>query len=867
MRVYCTNPNCQHPESNLIENLLDNINPEHQKYCHWCGTPLILKNRYLPSEEIGSGGFGKTFRAHDFKFEQECAVKILRPRQQLSPSQLQSVEDGFKRGAKILNSLKHQQIPKVYDYFDLKVLEHQKFFYLVQEYIPGQTLAQELANKPYKKFLEDEVVDILRSLLEIILDTHKQHVIHRDIKPQNIIRHRDNGKLNLIDFDSAIKRQLEPGIPVEQSLVMGTPGYAPPEQLSGRNIDHSADLYAIAATCVHLLAGKVPGEMCNTTGSLQKSWKIYVPHVEENFEHILNKMLSLSPEKRYQSAKEVLEALRSPVPIPESQESVQQETRVSPPDPTVWEKVIIFIRNIRRLRWYWYLPILVLLAALATPAISYLINVLNPRDIPPINISCISDTNFSCGEKRLIELSKNSKEEIQAKAKIKGKTAFQEFNEGSLAFQKGLQERDKNAFSDAEKHFTEQLKIYPDDPEARIALNNARAAKNGNFVKIAVCVPKQGIAEEMLRGSAIIQEEINNSRTKLIQGKMLFIQICTDDEDSDQAKNVAKELASEQTIIGVIGHYSSDATLAAGEIYNRDLVAISPTSTAVRDVRDFPLSKYVFRVSPDNSLAAKKLVKYIKLKQQKSPTPLSPAKVAILYRDGDNTSYNRSFRKEFNNEIVKQSFDIVDECNLGDKKNSIKTCMEQAKRKEANFMLIATSNDYFLRQGNPSEVSSSSGDMTLLAGNAIYSEAANTSGFTNKLIIAVQWIRSELPQQLPEVENQANNIFGESGQRVLINYRTAMTYDATKAMVEGIGKIKGAITRDKLYRELKNENFSAMGTNGIEVKFCSKSSEVGSCGESDRKVDKNNKDKLIFLVTPKQTSINGKTQFEEIKLD
>jgi eukaryotic-like serine/threonine-protein kinase len=855
MRVYCTNPKCEKSESDLTENLPDNINPEQQRYCHWCGTPLILKNRYLPLEEIGSGGFGKTFRSHDFNLKAECAVKILCPRQQLSPSELIIVENNFGEGARILNSLTHPQIPNVYDYFGIRVSEQKTFFYLVQRYIPGQTLHQELVNRSDNKFSEDEVVDILESLLKIILETHEQGVIHRDIKPQNIIRHRDNGKLNLIDFDSAIKRQLEPGIPVEQSLAIGTPGYAPPEQLSGQNIDLSADLYAIAATCVHLLAGRVPGEMCNTTGSLQKSWKIYVPHVRGKLARILDKMLLYEPQERYQSAKDVLEALSldlNPDP-PLDPPSIPITVTVDPP---VLEKFMTFIRNIRRWRWRWL--ILGLSAALATLAISSFIYVWNSRYIPA-NVSCISDRHFSCGEKRLISLS-TIEGQIETQARKNNKTAFQEFDEGSVAFQKGLQKRDKNAFSDAKKHFTEQLKIYRDDPEARIALNNAIAAENGNFIKIAVCVPLQGIAEEMLRGSAIIQEEINNnSRAELIQGKMLFIQICTDADNPIQAREVATKLADDQTIIGVIGHYTSDSTLAAGAIYDGVLVAISPTSTAVRDDgQKFNLSKYVFRVSPDNSIAAEKLVEYIKIKQQKSTTPLSSTKVAILYRDLDNANYNISFIKEFKNEIDKKQFDIIDECNLGDQKNSIKTCLEQAKGKEANFILIATSNKYFEWPGNASEISRNSGDMTLLAGNAIYSEAANTSGFIDKLIIAVQWIRSELPQQLSEVEKQAKSIFGESGQRVLINYRTAMTYDATKAMVEGIRKIKGDITREKLYLKLTESSFSATDVNDLEVTFHA---------NSDRIVNASDKKKLMFLVTPKQTSTNGKPQFKEVKLD
>ncbi|BAY34062.1 serine/threonine protein kinase [Nostoc carneum NIES-2107] len=861
MRVYCTNPNCPQPEKDFTENL-DNINPKKQRYCEWCRTERILGNgRYLALEEIGSGGFGKTFRAHNFNLDQDCAIKILRPIHRLDPLLIESVQRGFKQGAKILNNLSHPQIPKIYDYFDLEVSEHQKFFYLVQTYIPGQTLDRELANKTHKRFSETEVVEVLQSLLDIVDYTHQQNVIHRDIKPANIIRHRDNKKLYLIDFDSAIKRELEPEIPVNQSMAMGTPGYAPPEQLSGRGIDRSADLYAIAATCVYLLTGKEPMQICNNHNPLYESWRRYVPTVEKKLADILDKMLSPDPKLRYKSAKEVVEAL-SAISTP--------DTVISPPNPTPTQpqrtpttqrtQTTSIFQRLIIIRRFWYLLSLALSAIL----IALLIHYCDNRNIPTPVVSCISDNNFSCGEKRLIPpegfRQEGFRQEIEAKARQVGKKAFQEFDAGTAAFKKGLQ-GDKNAFSEAKKHFDEQLKIYPNDPETRIALNNAKAADNGKFVKVAVCVPNPGIAEEFLRGVAIVQDKINNNNFMLIKGKMLFIQICTDGDREDQAERVAELIKKDNTIFGVIGHYTSNTTKKAGDIYDQNIVAISPTSTAVRD-NNYQLSNYVFRVSPDASLSAKKLVKYIGYQQQKIPTQLSQAKVAILYKysnDPNNQDdYNKSFIKEFKREIQPNKIVIIDECNIAEPGENISNCMQQAKDKQANFMLIAISNKVLEQERNKNalEIVANRGNMILLAGNATYSTTANISGFTEQLLISVQWIRSEPPSELSELEKQANDIFAEPNKRVLINFRTAMTYDAIQAMVAGIRTISGDITREKLYQELQKSTFSAPGAN-LEVRF----------NNGDRQFDASNENKLMFLVTPVKNSRDRVPQFKEVKIN
>lgn len=472
---------------------------------------------------------------------------------------------------------------------------------------------------------------------------------------------------------------------------------------------------------------------------------------------------------------------------------------------------------------------------------------------PSMNLACISNNLFSCGEKRLIEFQLT--DEAKENARKLGKLPFQEFAEAMQAFSRGLK-GDKNAFTDAKLHFNNQLDIYRNDPEARIYLNNAKAVEYGNFVKVAVCIPEESLAQELLRGVAVVQEEVN-ANTSLLKGKMLLLQICNDNGKQEDAARVAEKLVQDKTIVGVIGHYSSITTKRAGDIYNNQLVAISPTSTAARD-DNYQLSNYVFRVSPDTSLAAQKLVSHIKYLQETSPSKFTPAKVAILYNNNEKKPdyYIVSMRKEFNKIIENnQQIKIVNECNLNDLGKNVPNCMSEAKNNQANFMLIVLQNNDLEKQNNASEISSNSRDMILLAGNGVYSAKGKLTSLIDKLIIAVQWVRNENFSSLTQLEKQANEIFGKPQDGVLINFRTAMAYDAAQAMTEAIRNVNGVINQEKVYQSLRQQTFSATGAN-TEVTFDRK---------GDRKIDDNNKQKLMFLVTPKQSSSSGEIQYEKVK--
>ncbi|HEY9861509.1 MAG TPA: protein kinase, partial [Candidatus Obscuribacterales bacterium] len=173
--------------------------------------PLILIGRYLPLKLLGKGGFGAAFLARDryTPAMRQCVVKQFQPSGDLNPDQMEVAKNLFEREAEVLEQLgnNHPQIPDLFAFFSLTVPsrtanKQDEFFYLVQEFIDGQTMEEELAQKG--QLSQDEVVEVLVEVLKILQFVHENHPIHRDIKPSNIMRHR-NGRIYLLDF-GAVKK-------------------------------------------------------------------------------------------------------------------------------------------------------------------------------------------------------------------------------------------------------------------------------------------------------------------------------------------------------------------------------------------------------------------------------------------------------------------------------------------------------------------------------------------------------------------------------------------------------------------------------------------------------------------------------------
>ncbi|MFM6333851.1 MAG: protein kinase domain-containing protein, partial [Dolichospermum sp.] len=313
MQVHCTRPRCQRPENHFTD--LDDIQTlktVQQKYCITCGMPLILRDRYLPIKLLGQGGFGAAFLAidRDTPSLRQCVIKQFQPSSNLTEEALEKAKILFAQEAEILEAIgnEHPQIPNLFAFFTITVPSlqpgHQdQFFYLVQEYINGQTLEEELIQQG--NFSEQKALEILKEILPVLQFIHDRNIIHRDIKPSNIMRRRD-GRLFLLDF-GAVKliANASPSSTGIYSL-----GFAPPEQMNSSQVFPSTDLYALAVTILALLTGQESTKLFNAYTN-QWQWRSQIT-LKPRLADILDKMLLPAASERFQSAQAVLEALFPP---------------------------------------------------------------------------------------------------------------------------------------------------------------------------------------------------------------------------------------------------------------------------------------------------------------------------------------------------------------------------------------------------------------------------------------------------------------------------------------------------------------------------------------------------------------------------
>lgn len=300
----------------------------------------LLDRRYRITQILAAGGFGQTFLAEDTRRPGSplCVVKQLR----LSNNQkaFQIARRLFDKEAEMLEKLgQHDQIPRLLAHFE----ENQEFF-LVEEYIPGHPLIQELI--PGKCKSEAEVVDLLRQILEILAFVHSNNVIHRDIKPANLIRRQPDNKIVLIDFGAV--KELTTQItqfPFAPTVAIGTRPYMPIEQFEGQP-QYNSDIYALGVIAVQALTGLSTDELsrphilskppANNNATAKNGWRNHT-QVSYGLANLIDKMLHFDFHQRYQSAREVLAdlskiksssiATRSKSLLPMARTSIKQHRR------------------------------------------------------------------------------------------------------------------------------------------------------------------------------------------------------------------------------------------------------------------------------------------------------------------------------------------------------------------------------------------------------------------------------------------------------------------------------------------------------------------------------------------------------------
>ena len=358
--------------------------------------------------------------------------------------------------------------------------------------------------------------------------------------------------------------------------------------------------------------------------------------------------------------------------------------------------------------------------------------------------------------------------------------------EGTAAFSQCKYTEAKNKFQDA-------LKVKKNNPEALIYLNNADAIALAN-VKIAVTVPlsnKPEIAWEILRGVAQAQTEINQQGG--INGKLLLIQIVSDDNNPEIAKQLARKLAADPNILAVIGHNDSNVSLAASEIYQEEeLVMVSPTSSSSKLSG---IGSYIMRTTPSVSVSAKTLSDYASNGSMK--------RIAVCF-DSD-SSAGSSFVREFTEEVTANGGQIMPvDCDFARTNFNPVPIVEQAIALDADAILLCSSLNKINLAVAVAQVNQKR--LPLLGNHSLYTSKTIERGqeAVSGMVLSAPWLPETIPGS--DFSQTSKEFWGGK-----VNWRTAMTYDATQAIAQGL---KSSNSRAELQSVMTDSDFWIDGATG-----------------------------------------------------
>jgi branched-chain amino acid transport system substrate-binding protein len=397
-----------------------------------------------------------------------------------------------------------------------------------------------------------------------------------------------------------------------------------------------------------------------------------------------------------------------------------------------------------------------------------------------LGISCVADgSNISRGDRTFFPITANPN-------RTRGIAAFKQGN-----------------YSQAAQFFKLAVADNRNDPEVLIYYNNALAKQQGSPITLAAVVPvdnQEPIAKEILRGVAQAQNEFNEKGG--LNGRLLEIVIANDANTPEQAKQIAADLVKDKSVLGVIGHYSSDATKSALNEYKKAEVAtISPTSTSTSLQGD-----NFFRTVPSDAAAAQKLAEYAR-------KSLDLNSVVIFYNP--DSSYSDNLREEFTNNFEQLGGSVVRRIDLTESKFAPET--EVAKslyedRSQAIVLFPDEQNTDVALKIATANAQQTQG-LKLLGGDALYSQTILNEGNRDLegLILAVSWFR-----EAPQAKKFATAAAQQWGGNV--NWRTASSYDATQAFIQALSPNP---TRATVMRRLENINLSASETSGYPLQFTS----------------------------------------------
>lgn len=318
-------------------------NPDKTKFCGECGTPLAppediavtetietpkeelttgstFANKYRIIEELGKGGMGRVYKALDTEVNEKVAIKLLRSEISIDEKMIER----FRNELKFARKIRHKNVCQMYD-----LNKDKDTYYITMEFVSGEDLKSLI--KKMGRFSVDKTISIARQVCDGLEEAHKLEVVHRDLKPQNIMIDAE-GNARIMDF--GIARSLNEKSITGAGVMIGTPEYMSPEQVEGKEVDQRSDIYSLGVILYELVTGRVPfgGDTAFTIGVKHKSEipedpkKINI-QIPENLSRLILKCLEKEKGKRYQNAADLLSELSKIEGTPYLEERFPQERK------------------------------------------------------------------------------------------------------------------------------------------------------------------------------------------------------------------------------------------------------------------------------------------------------------------------------------------------------------------------------------------------------------------------------------------------------------------------------------------------------------------------------------------------------------
>ncbi|MGK7883891.1 MAG: protein kinase [Crocosphaera sp.] len=751
------------------------------------------ENIYEIIEELGSGGYGNTYLVHDHNFNRKAVIKYIETHTTETNVITQSKEIFEKEVTNLKQLGQHDKIPELYDSF---ILENK--FFIVQELIEGHDLIEEI--KPDHHWTENKLIIFLVEVLEILDFVHKQGRTHQDIKPSNLMRRKSDQKIILIDF-GAVKQisvlfEYNQGV-IQAMFPIGTVGYMAPEQKNG-SLRLCSDLYSLGIVAIQAITGLDAEAISNliNTSSLNSLLKGY--QISEDLIKILTKMVAFHFNDRYQYASEVLVDLK------------QLENR---------KKSFKKIKKI--------------VLSVGIP-----LGIVGLLSIVSVIYNSLKYDSLGKGE--LLSVGEDLMLENSPWRKSLGIKAIEHKN-----YRQAVEQFKKSWLGEAQ------------DPETLIYLNNALLEyHNLDYYTLAVTIPinenypNSDLPQNILRGVSQAQTEVNLGlfnkddprlkdlpghnfiKGKAINNKMgLKIVIANEGKEETQAKEIAHSLIK-QPILGVIGSWTSDMTVATVNIYEKkQLVSISPGATT--EYLTHNLRPFFFRTVTNNSVVFKLVIEEL-IKRNKT-------KAVFLYNPSSDFSSSawELFKKEFEaqgGKTIHQNANRAPEYNLSSQDFNPQKSLDKIRKEpeydpEKTFIFLvpdaevteATQNSIKLIEALPRD-----NKMLVLGLWSFYKD--EVLNIKNKTVLSNIILSSFL---YPFDPNSNNKNFRNNAQQLwqeenkpmttIITPRTASAYDATRAFIEAIEQqsqprrflffdIPQRATRKGIQKTLADPNFTAQGS-------------------------------------------------------